>query len=48
MIRAAYLSVPTDTAVDPRADVPCNNLQLREACMPGGDPGVRSQTISRL
>lgn len=32
----------------PGADVPCNNVRLREACAPGGDPGVHSQTISRL
>lgn len=39
MIHAFYHSMPTDTAGDPRADVPCNNLQLREACAPGGDLG---------
>lgn len=46
MTHAACLSMPTDTVSDPQADVPCNNLQLREACTPGGDPGVHSQPIS--
>lgn len=46
MIHAAYLSMPTDTAGDPRADVPCNNLQLREACTPGGDPGSTPKRFS--
>lgn len=39
--------MPTDTVHDPRADVPCNNLQLREACTPGGDPGSILKPLPR-
>ena len=48
ILLAACLPLPADTTADLRADVPCNNRQLREACTPGGQPGVRSQTTPPL